>query len=81
MYQQNYACSYRGKRLWNLFLHHTEKALKKGISSEEISKLLSGSIDNVPDDESAALFFAQHYTDTRGLPSEKAWERMLATLW
>jgi AhpD family alkylhydroperoxidase len=57
--------------------HHTEEALKKGMSSEEIAGLLSGSIDNVPDDESIALFFAQHYADTRGLPSKEAWERML----
>ncbi len=51
---------------------HTQMALEAGLSSEEISGLLSGVMHHVPEDEAAAVLFAQHYADSRGKPSPKA---------
>ena len=47
---------------------HTKKALASGMSNEEIQKMLTGIMDDVPADEVAAVMFAQHYADTRGQP-------------
>lgn len=56
---------------------HTKIALEKGISSEDIALMLSGSSEAVPEEEAAAILFAQHYADSRGKPSEAAWNRVL----
>lgn len=57
---------------------HTRIALEAGMSQEEIRQLLAGSTDAVPDDEIAAVLFAQHYADSRGRPSKKAWRQITA---
>jgi AhpD family alkylhydroperoxidase len=56
---------------------HTKKALESGMSSEEIQKMLSGIIEDVPDGEIAAVMFAQHYADTRGKPTMESWQRIV----
>jgi AhpD family alkylhydroperoxidase len=56
---------------------HTKKALESGMSSEEIQKMLSGIIEDVPDGEIAAVMFAQHYADTRGNPTRESWQRIV----
>lgn len=56
---------------------HTGSALKSGLSQEDIHYMLSGALDNVPKEESVALFFAQHYADKSGLPSELSWNRVV----
>jgi len=56
---------------------HTKKALESGMDSEEIQKMLSGIIEDVPDDEIAAVMFAQHYADTRGNPTIESWQRIV----
>ncbi|MGB9936586.1 MAG: carboxymuconolactone decarboxylase family protein [Methanobacterium sp.] len=53
---------------------HTRKALESGMSCEEIRQILAGSIDDVPDDEVAAVTFAKHYADTRGNPTKASWQ-------
>jgi len=58
---------------------HTKMALEQGMSSEEIQKLLSGATDGIPIDEVKAVFFAQHYADTRGHPSAASWQQIVAT--
>ncbi|MGZ7117613.1 MAG: carboxymuconolactone decarboxylase family protein [Methanobacterium sp.] len=55
---------------------HTKRALECGMSNEEIQKILEGIIDDVPDDEVAAVFFAQYYADSRGKPTLKSWQRI-----
>lgn len=55
---------------------HTNKALKNGVSSEDIQAMLSGNMDYVSEEESVALFFAQHYADTNGQPSKASWDRL-----
>lgn len=56
---------------------HTKRALESGMSSEEIQKLLSGIMDDIPDEEVAAVMFAQHYADTRGNPTPESWQRIV----
>jgi len=58
---------------------HTKMALEQGMSSEEIQKLLTGVTDGIPDDEVKAIFFAQHYADTKGNPSAAAWQEIVDT--
>lgn len=56
---------------------HTKKALESGMSNEEIQKILSGIIEDLPTNEVAAVMFAQHYADTRGNPTRESWERII----
>lgn len=56
---------------------HTNAALKSGVSSDEIHAMLAGNMETVPAEESVALFFAQHYADTDGCPSQSSWDRLV----
>ena len=42
---------------------HTREALKSGMPEEEIKNMLSGNLENIPQEEAIALFFAQHYAE------------------
>lgn len=55
---------------------HTEQALKDGMSDEEITSILNGSLENVPSGEGIGLFFAQHYADRKGNYDKSAWVRL-----
>lgn len=46
------------------------------MSQEEIAMLLSGEFDRVPLDDAAAIMFAQHYAECRGIPDQEVWERI-----
>jgi AhpD family alkylhydroperoxidase len=56
---------------------HTKWALEKGMSNEEIQKILAGVMDEIPSDEAPAVIFAQHYADTRGKPTKESWQRIV----
>jgi AhpD family alkylhydroperoxidase len=56
---------------------HSKRALESGMSGEEIHNMLAGIMDNIPDDELAAIMFAQHYADTRGHPTRESWQRIV----
>lgn len=58
---------------------HTKMALEKGMSNEEIQMILSGNTESIPGEEATAIFFAQHYADTRGNPSKDSWQRVVET--
>ncbi len=45
---------------------HVEQALKSGMDDSQIKNLLSGSLENVPDEEVKAILFAQHYAEKKG---------------
>jgi len=51
---------------------HTQVALKEGLNRAEIDHLLSGCLEEAPEEEIPALYFAQHYADSGGLPSTHA---------
>ncbi|SMC85722.1 carboxymuconolactone decarboxylase family protein [Papillibacter cinnamivorans] len=56
---------------------HTKMALESGMSREEIEALLSGDPSGVKPEEMTAYLFAQHYADSRGRPSEEAWNSVV----
>ena len=58
---------------------HTKDALEMGMPQEDIEKLLSGTVEHMDADEAVALFFAQHYAETKGEFTEKAWQRVIDT--
>ena len=58
---------------------HTKQALLSGLSKEETEMLLKGVIDNCPDNEIAALFYAQHWADTDANPDPKAKQKLVET--
>src|SRR6056297_2319993 len=56
---------------------HTRTALEKGMSDEEIRGLLDGSFESVTGHESVAIFYAQHWAESRGNPSPDARQRVV----
>jgi AhpD family alkylhydroperoxidase len=58
---------------------HTRIALEKGLSDEEIQMILGGNSEKIPEQEVVAILFAQHYADTRGKPTQKTWNTLVAT--
>ncbi|MDK2867587.1 MAG: hypothetical protein PWP51_2866 [Clostridiales bacterium] len=56
---------------------HTKMALEIGMDEAEIKKLLTGDTSELSLEEVPAIVFAQHYADTRGVPSEEAWEKIV----
>lgn len=56
---------------------HTKIALEHGMSNEEIRMILAGNTESISEEEAAAIFFAQHYADTRGNPSKDSWRRIV----
>ena len=56
---------------------HTKMALEHGMSNDEIEMILSGTTEGIPSEEITAVYFAQHYADTKGYPTEKAWQRVI----
>ncbi|NLA71702.1 MAG: carboxymuconolactone decarboxylase family protein [Clostridiaceae bacterium] len=56
---------------------HTKFALEQGMSNDEIQKILSGDTEDIPQEQSVGVFFAQHYADTRGKPSMDSWQRVI----
>jgi AhpD family alkylhydroperoxidase len=56
---------------------HTQTALEKGISKNEIRDLLAGRLEGMADEDLPALLFAQHYAESRGEVSAEAREAMV----
>lgn len=55
---------------------HTQVSLKAGIKKEEIKRTLEGDFIEAPQEELAALYFAQHYAESGGKPNREAVECM-----
>ena len=58
---------------------HTGAALRSGIAEEEIVGLLTGSVDNCPEDEAVAVLYAQHWADSDAKPQPEAVKRLEQT--
>lgn len=56
---------------------HTKMALETGMSKEEITNILSGSMEDIPPDEIKSIIFAQYYADARGNPSKESWNNLV----
>ncbi|MCF8001293.1 MAG: carboxymuconolactone decarboxylase family protein [Halanaerobiales bacterium] len=50
--------------------YHTRLALEAGIQSNELTKILEGTVDNSPEEEQLALLYAQHWADQKGNPDQ-----------
>jgi AhpD family alkylhydroperoxidase len=58
---------------------HSKQALLSGLSKEETEMLLKGVIENCPEKEVPALFYAQHWADTDAKPDPKARHKLVKT--
>lgn len=56
---------------------HAKTALLSGISNDEVHNLLLGNNKNIPTDEQTAIFFAQHYAETRGKFDKGTFESLI----
>ena len=57
---------------------HSRVALMAGIDKKEIQQTLAGNFQDAPQNQLAALYFAQYYAESGGLPSGEAINCMLA---
>jgi AhpD family alkylhydroperoxidase len=55
---------------------HTREALRSGVEQEEIARLLTGSVDNCPEDEAIALLYARHWADSNARPDPETVGRL-----
>ena len=51
---------------------HTQVSLRAGLKKEEIKRTLDGDFKDAPQEELAALYFAQHYAESEGKPNSEA---------
>jgi AhpD family alkylhydroperoxidase len=51
---------------------HTQVSLRAGLRKDEIQRILGGDFDGAPQEELAALYFAQHYAESGGRPNPEA---------
>ena len=58
---------------------HTRMALQAGLSDDDVQRILSGDLDDIPAEEAVALAFAQHYAESAGQPDPEAWARLVET--
>jgi AhpD family alkylhydroperoxidase len=58
---------------------HAKQALKSGITSQEISQLLSGDVANCPEEEAVAVIYAQHWAESDAHPDPEAYRKLLQT--
>ena len=58
---------------------HTRAALHSGVAKSELAGLSAGTFDGAPEEECAALVYAQHWADTKKCPDPEAVERLNAT--
>jgi AhpD family alkylhydroperoxidase len=58
---------------------HARQALKSGLAPEEINQLLSGDVDNCPEEEAVAVIYAQHWAETDAQPDPEAVRKLQQT--
>lgn len=58
---------------------HTKEALSLGMQPDEIKHILGGELRDVPEDETTALVFAQHYAEMIGRFEPSEWDIMTRT--
>jgi AhpD family alkylhydroperoxidase len=58
---------------------HAKQALKSGVTPEEITRLLSGDIDNCPEEEAVAVIYAQHWAESDAHPDHEAVSKLQRT--
>jgi AhpD family alkylhydroperoxidase len=61
------------------YYFHAKQALKSGITSQEISQLLSGDVANCPEEEAVAVIYAQHWAESDAHPNPEAYRKLQQT--
>lgn len=56
---------------------HTREALKRGLSQDDITSLLSGSVVGCPAGEALAILYAQHWAESNGRPDAMSFQRLV----
>jgi AhpD family alkylhydroperoxidase len=56
---------------------HTREALKRGLSQDDITSLLSGSMVGCPAEEALAILYAQHWAESNGRPDAMSFQRLV----
>jgi AhpD family alkylhydroperoxidase len=59
--------------------YHTKQALKSGMDTQEISRLLTGEFAGCPEWEAPAIIYAQHWAESDGRPDDEAFKRIRQT--
>ena len=58
---------------------HSKLALKGGMTREEVGKLLSGDVQDCPEEEYIAVLYAQHWAESDAHPDPEAVQRLQET--
>jgi AhpD family alkylhydroperoxidase len=58
---------------------HARQALKSGLAPEEMSRLLSGDVNNCPEEEAVAVIYAQHWAESDAHPDPEAVRKLKQT--
>lgn len=58
---------------------HALAALRSGVTQEEIDALRQGDFESLPEEESVAILFAQHYAESEENPDAAAWQQLVDT--
>jgi AhpD family alkylhydroperoxidase len=58
---------------------HAKQALKSGLTPEEVSQLLSGDVNNCPEEEAVAVIYAQHWAESDAHPDPEAVRKLRQT--
>lgn len=56
--------------------YHSKLSLKAGISQKELDSLLSGELNDCPEDQILALVYAQYWTENKGQPEREMIDRV-----
>lgn len=51
---------------------HTREAFRTGVTPDEITALLSGTVDDCPPDEAVGVLYAQHWADSDTHPTPES---------
>ncbi len=55
---------------------HTRQALELGINEVELQQMYAGEFGDIPEEQTVAIVFAQHYAEQQGKPDPIAWQRL-----
>jgi AhpD family alkylhydroperoxidase len=56
--------------------YHTREALRTGVAKEEVARLLTGVMEDCPEEYSIAVLYAQHWADSNANPDLEAVRRL-----
>ncbi len=55
---------------------HSKAAVAAGVPADQVRALLEGNLSTAPEDELTALFYAQHFAESKGVPEPEMTRRL-----